>query len=98
MITIPNKRPRDEEDLLRGGLAFSDTKSGRDKWMNCSLVTAIMPTQRSSNHEAVTQEPFGEVQGSGRAGGATRGGPAYRARLAPRRACQPDRHLAQAIA
>jgi len=45
----------------RGGLAFLDTKSGRHKWMNCSIVTAMMPIERSRHHEAVTQKPFLEV-------------------------------------
>jgi transposase-like protein len=29
----------------RGGLAFRDTKSALVKWMNCSIVAAIMPTE-----------------------------------------------------
>src|ERR1700732_3042992 len=83
---------------LRGGRAFLDTKSGLHKWMNCSIVTAAMPIERSRSHEAVTQEPFFEVQGPGRTGGIARRGDAGRTRLAPRRACQPDRPLAQATA
>ncbi len=45
----------------RGGLAFLDTKSGGDKWMNCSIVTAIMPIERSRLYETLTQEPLAEV-------------------------------------
>src|SRR6266542_4644242 len=82
----------------RAGLAFLDTKSDRDKWMKCSIPTAIMPTERSRSHETVTQESLREVQSSGGARSAARRGHAGRARLTPRRACQPDRHLAQTIA
>jgi type I restriction enzyme, S subunit len=39
---------------VRGGAAFSDKESGCVKWMNCSSVTAIMPTQRSSDHETLS--------------------------------------------
>jgi 6-phosphogluconate dehydrogenase (decarboxylating) len=38
----------------RGGSAFSDKESGGVKWTNCSSVTAIMPTQRSRDHETLS--------------------------------------------
>src|SRR5207247_10957862 len=43
---------------LRGGRVFLDRKPGLLKWMNCSIVTAAMPMQRSSHHEAYTKEPL----------------------------------------
>ena len=46
--------PRRRHSALRGGPAFSDKESGCVKWMNCSSVTAIMPTQRSSDHETLS--------------------------------------------
>lgn len=85
-------------DIFRGGLAFLDTKLGLRKWMNCSIVTAMRPIERSRRHETVTQEPLIEVQGPGRPGGVARRGNARRAGLTARRACHPDRRLAQAAA
>ena len=38
----------------RGGRAFLDKESACVKWMNCSLETAIMPMQRSRDHETLT--------------------------------------------
>ena len=82
----------------RGGRAFLDTKLGLHKWMNCSIVTAAMPNERSRSHETVTQEPLVEVEGADRAGSATGRGDPQRVVLTPRRARHPDRHLAQAVA
>ncbi len=62
--------PQVEE--VRGGRAFLDKESGCVKWVNCSSVTAIMPMQRSRDHETtLTQEPLSEVQGAGCPGSAT---------------------------
>jgi hypothetical protein len=83
--------------VQRGGRVFSDTKSDLLKWMNCSIVTAAMPVLRSSSHdETFTQEPLSEVQGPYCAGGVEGGFHPRRARLTPRGARHPDRHLAQA--
>jgi hypothetical protein len=38
----------------RGGRAFLDKESAGVKWMNCSIATAIMPTQRSRDHETLS--------------------------------------------
>ena len=51
-----------ETGRYRGGRVFLDRKAGLLKWMNCSIVAAAMPTFRSSDHEAYTQEPFREAQ------------------------------------
>ena len=45
----------------RGGRVFLDRETVLLKWMNCSIVAAAMPILRSSEHEAYTQEPLGEV-------------------------------------
>src|SRR5713101_2358863 len=81
--------------VVRGGRAFLDKESGCVKWVNCSSVTAIMPMQRSRDHETtLTQEPLSEVQGAGCPGSATGRCHADRTRITPRGPRHPDRRLA----
>jgi putative ABC transport system substrate-binding protein len=84
------------DGVFRGGRAFLDKELGCVKWVNCSIVTAIMPMQRSSNHETLTQEPLIEVQGPGCPGSATGRCHADRTWITARRTRHPDRRLAQA--
>ncbi|MDO8476140.1 MAG: helix-hairpin-helix domain-containing protein [Candidatus Rokubacteria bacterium] len=80
----------------RDGRAFLDKHSSCVEWMNCSIVTATMSMQMSSNHETLTQEPRIEVQGPGCPGSATGRCHAGRTWITPRRTRHPNRRLAHA--
>src|SRR5665213_687047 len=82
----------------RGDPAFSDTKSGLHKCMNCSIVAAAMPLERSRNHETIAQESFIEVQSQDCPRSTARRFDVVRAWLTPWRAYHANRHVAQAIA
>ena len=47
----------------KGGPALSGTEAVWEKSMNCSIVTAVLPIERSARDEAIAQEPRIESHG-----------------------------------